>query len=289
MIAAISFSGRFKAIMWIVWGMEVLGLVGALLFYVYDFWVEKPRDRAIANATMYAQIAALDPTDPNDHSAMQAILRAFIDGQVPINDLIFADMAFTSDHFENVEINRSHFNDFIFSRGALVDVRADEPDFSGSVFLDHEMRDALFMGSPIGQLTLRNIYGEVHERLAGRLTRFEQMDKAGFRNVRFDWPIWSNVRFLTADFTDTTFEGPSFSETVFYSSFFDRTIFLPDGPRVASRWDVEFENSWLRDVDFSALTLEEIAAITFDNCIFENTTFPEGYELTKRAGVVLHE
>jgi uncharacterized protein YjbI with pentapeptide repeats len=264
--------------------LEVLGIIAALIAFTYDFMVEKPRDRAVANASMYAQIASLDPKMPTYRPAMQAMINTLLAESIDIDGLDIPAIDITNVNLDKIEVRHSHLDQVKFSRVDIDGGRFVGVTGSMVLFGQTEFRNFSFLSVKGGWLKfvplkqLRNGDRSTFDRML-KVTRMPDFVHTGFFGSTFREVVFEGVSFFESELRGAEFQQTSMKQVVLV-----KTTFLGSRDR---NWDLLIENSYLSEVSFSELTSKQMKQIRFVDCIFEAVKFPEGYELPEGAGVVL--
>lgn len=288
--------------------LEVLGVIAALIAFSYDFIVEKPRDRAIANATMYAQMAALDVNEVTDRQAIKAIALNLIQEGIPLEGVEIPHLSFYDRDLEKPTLLRSHLPAVKLERVDVHSLNSKMTTFDGG-----EFRLVNFIeGQAIGTegvhffLSAFYVYPEVRVEKLGSfeerrinppfdkersfqraLKTLRKVIKGGVAGGNFVASEFTSFNFFSVDLTEAEFEGSTFRKSVIGHSILDRTKFIGKRYPSPGDWDLTITDSLLINADFSALQMEEMRQISFKHCFFENVKFPEGYTLPEGAGVVI--
>tara|TARA_R110001583_G_scaffold165766_2_gene318505 strand:- start:9146 stop:10012 length:867 start_codon:yes stop_codon:yes gene_type:complete len=261
--------------------LEVLGVIVALVAFSIDFYLVKPRDRAIANASMYAQIASLDTEKPNSKPAMRAILKILIESGETIQGGSFPGVDFYQDDLDAVRMDNVNLTHAYFYEGTISDARLHYVNLSYANFNKTQFKDVYFFAAaPIGPLTIEDL--KDREERTGRSPLLANYTSMSFIGNRFE-----DTKFVSADFAHTGFLNPIFDNTVIYTSFFEKTRFSRNFRGGMGDFDLEIHNSIFLDVDFTGVSLADMRQIQFKDCIFKNVKFPDGYQLSKSGGKLI--
>jgi len=266
--------------------LEVFGVIAALIAFAYDFAVEKPRDRAIANATMYAQVASLDPEARNYHSAMQTMTLTLLTGGVPLVGLDLPSLLVKRVDLEDVYITQTRLKNSEFIYSNIDGGRFQYSDLEGTTFKDVTLNGLSFIGPHLTWRSNQEIKALADQGRGNWLDEIQALPRSNFGETTFEWVVFDDVKVKSLDFTGATFDASVFRKTSFETSLFAGTGFWSSAHRKDQSWDVLFRSSYFKGADFSTLTSEEMQQIRFIGCIFEDTKFPDGYVLSDKNAII---
>lgn len=282
--------------------LEFVGVSLALVAFFYDFWIEKPRERAIEAATLTAQLAQLGISDDENTPAKLAILKALIVGKAAIQGMNIQNVVIVNESFDNQRIQGSKFHSVIFRETTFDHAIIMESSFAKSSFQNTSFTNVHIEGNeyPFNEALQHALKTLDDYQVTDDEYQYAQLASKLFkdrRGVDFSKTYFRRVTFKDARITDVDFSGATFFASDFAGAKIERAnfnsvVFLEDYDAdnpVPSTENADFVNVDFRGADFSGLRGDKLGNFNFIRCLFDQKTrFPKGYQLPSNSGAVLN-
>lgn len=267
-----SFKGAFRTI-------EFVGVLAALFAFSWDFYVDKPQERAILRASFLAQIASMTEDvkttrNINQTSAMQAIIEIIAASGQSISDLDVSGLKLKNIRLPDTIIEAGNWNQVSFINGSL----------RNSIIKKATFRESKFSGTDLSGIEINvrpMINFDFHLNITSPLLRrlVHRMERVDWRETDFFSVSLKDARIESTDFRGAVFHATDFEGAEIVGSWMRDTRFVSypdedDTDNQGSFVQVDFTGA-----DFSDLSVETMQKMSFRDCLFERALFPEGYEL----------
>ncbi len=119
--------------------IEFIGVLTAIFVFLWDFTVERPVDRAVRKATLFAQMAQTHAlADGAGLKALRPTVLALVEEAIPIEGQILRGVDLSKANLRKAQFLRSDFTDADLTRADLTDAYLSGADLTDADFSDPE-------------------------------------------------------------------------------------------------------------------------------------------------------
>lgn len=170
--------------------IEIIGVIGvfaALAVYGYEFLVEKPRDRAVAIASLYSQIAQTHALPNGEgYPAISRSVETLVHENVPLTNMDLSGVYFENVNLDGADFTNANLSNAVFIEANLQEVIFKKTNLTGASFNQANLTGTSFFSA---NLEKAKIYNSVLSDVTFSLTNLREAEFVIIytKKITFDW------------------------------------------------------------------------------------------------------
>jgi hypothetical protein len=112
--------------------IEFIGMATAIIVVLWDFTVDRPIDRAVRKATLFAQLAQTHELGPTGLRALRPTILALLEEGIPIHNQILSGVDLSGAEMEYANFSRSDLTGAMLAGANLTGADLSRADLSGA-------------------------------------------------------------------------------------------------------------------------------------------------------------